>query len=532
MIRLPRPNQDYIDIRPTPIALTLFVGLVYGLVSYLYMYRDYSRDDFLRLFVTPAAKTYRIYTGPKGGFYEQLGGLLAQRGDADLRLEAKKSGGSSQNVQSVSLDGDGFAFADESALDFKRGVAEKVQVVAPLFQEKLQIFYRRDKWRELPCARNSEEAEGPSLGVETSDCTRRFLHDATVHAGSSGTKTITAALLDLVEVQPKRRIAGDYDHQSEALRTGDATVGFAFMAPRLELATALDSGTLALMPVQPSIAPALRREQGLTFEPTQLSEFKTGPATLGQMAWLIAAQDIPKQDIARVLEKLNGVLTEQGMLGHAPDNDVLLSTAKQLRSETREHRRELWLTFSKFLLAILGVMVLTYRALGWLWSGALNFLHSRKYQELRSEFEELKGPDSANLSVASQLERMAAVRREIRRELSVLDNKYRRGELSTRHRDGLSSTLERLEQVLDSRFRVLFLDLIRDPYHPQLEQAVRNYAREGDIDLTLYERAVQVWEDARSRYYSFEGSGRLTWSSTPPGSMRRADRPEPHVDGG
>jgi TRAP-type uncharacterized transport system substrate-binding protein len=514
--------DEFITLARRTAALVAVAVLVAASVLYFFSYRKVPERNFLELLPSPKHPEYRFYTGSAGGRFVELGACIDkydEKADEGFTIQTVPSTGSPENTLMVATTRSAFGLVESGAIYKKGWISDRLQALAPVSLEKMQVLYNVGKWQTFraqylaptPKAADAASAvsaveDAPRFSRTPTAMTKAFLSQAVVHAGpsGSGTRLMESYVLNDCSVQPKKTISGEFARELEDVGKGEADVAFLFSDPLPAVAQLIDRGGVALASVDPSLVPLLLKDLEVSVEPATLSrkQVASAPAcngveTLGAYAWLVASKDVPARDIAAVVRRAAQCVGDESKASDWESNGDMARNLENIAAgfdeRADEKRRELWAALGEFGLTVVALSGGLYFWLGWMLSATYRSATMRRYMVLRDEVSRSVDMNSPAKSISHEkLEHIAA---ETKGLLEKVQRDCAKGLLLVRHRDGLTAILEDLERRFMSVCRVYVRRMSTErggtPDDLRMAMAARWFAL-GYIDAEEYDRLVQV----------------------------------------
>jgi hypothetical protein len=447
------------------VLLLIFLFVVVGVTQYYVFYADSPERDFMALLRPSDVTAITVYSGSSTGSFDQMARKLRSRHKVqrtfrsdDLTLVVEQTGGSHDNIQSVSLSAHAIGFAGENALKSKTSEMRNVRTIAPTHLEKLQVLYRKDRWKEItsncPTPRKGGSCippQRPFITRPLDPFTLALLRGSAVHVGPPGsaTRLIAAELLAQARLSEAdgvgaQLVFGSFEDQHQRLAAEGAdssrvTVGVALAGPLSRAEELVKEGKCGFAAVDPALAASLRADEDIALQPTVISEAgKNEVETLGNFAWLIASEDVPDSHLSAILAGLDtpqwpheANATAQENATHGNRQHVI----KTLKERARAGEFTLVSAFIRILLTTVTVSTILFWWLGWLWShfGTAR-RYMRRYEEERKKFDDKQWPpdkcEEALRQTVKQLE-------EVQKLIMSMERAFAVGGLFGRHRAAL-----------------------------------------------------------------------------------------------
>ncbi len=287
---------------------------------------------------------YNFYSGENKGVYGSIGRVITSDvckrnkdgtvcgigilKDKDV-LKNHPTAGGYENFTKVTAEGNSFGLVQQAVINMQdEQVSKGMQEVAPLFFERLHIFYRKGLF-----GNNNENLQlASNMDYRILNCFRDNVKNIEVGPVGSCTRIIATDVLDLIERQMKssgkkdsfslQYVQRDYLltdafnclHNYTAMKSkphkADSLIDIMFYVgadPTDDVQQALHSG-YALMSINPSFLSLLNKEFKLGLQVTDFQkkyDCTEHITTVGTLTYLIASRGIRSDDTKRVLQKIH-----------------------------------------------------------------------------------------------------------------------------------------------------------------------------------------------------------------------------------
>ncbi|GEM_PF-4648105 len=282
-----------------------------------------------------------FYSGRSEGFYHSIGHVLDSNlssfkpennidgsSDIDLKLRVhnEPTSGSTQNIFKVLSDNNSFGLVQEEHVRNKVILTERIEVVSPLYMERLHILYRKDKFFEV-----FKESQGPPersliLSTNSSNQALRFIKNSRIGTGpiGSGTREVVNYLLDELAEQYQRENQNksfisysnieylSFDEGLKKLSSGDSIqILFAMIgAPMSSASRLLDTNkNIGMAHVTPSLIRNISETSGNFYRITNFNnKYDFGEeriSTIGSYCYLIANKNVSQVKTEKILRLLD-----------------------------------------------------------------------------------------------------------------------------------------------------------------------------------------------------------------------------------
>lgn len=454
------------------LLMIVLLGVV-GVTQYFVFYADSPKRDFMDLLRPSDVEAITVYSGSSTGSFDQMARNFQndqkiQRflGSDKFTLSVVETGGSHDNIQNVGLSAHAIGFAGENALKSKTSEMRKVRAIVPTHLEKLQVLYRKDRWKEItsdksncptqPKIGSCVPPERPFITRPLNPFTRALLSNSAVHVGPPGsaTRLIAAEILAQARLREDdeddgvgaQLVFGPFKEQHDLLAREGAgpsrvNVGVALAGPLSRAEELVKEGKCGFAAVDPALAPSLRVDEDIALQPTVISEAGTDVETLGNFAWLIASEDVPDSHLSAILVALKTPQWPHEANATAHANATLGSrqhVIKTLNARARAGKRTLVSAFIRFLLTTVIVSTILFWWLRHSWTA---HHYMRRYEEERKKFDDKQWPrdkcEEALRQTVKQLE-------EVQELIMGMEKAFAAGMPFGRHRAALSELFGQL----------------------------------------------------------------------------------------
>lgn len=326
--RTKKTNTIWYRFKRYPSATLLSFGLVIVLVSILWYYIGLLYPKF-RLFDGLLSETglqenvnYNFYSGQQGLAYDAIGqcihGRFGSNGDSIINIQTS---GGSENGMKLTAEKKSFGLIQEEIINHEDQLRKNVRIVAPLFLERMHIFYRKDMF--------GGDHKGMALSANLDNYILKCLSDSSIKVNmgvvGSGTRIIASYIMALIEKQINHRLkknASKFTQISEPFSESftkmisynektDSQVDILFYMgadPNQKINELLNLNKYRLMSIDPSFVMLLNKEFGLAL---RVADFKgkynsTNDITsLATFTYLIASKAIHEDVVYKLLKKIN-----------------------------------------------------------------------------------------------------------------------------------------------------------------------------------------------------------------------------------
>ena len=253
-----------------------------------------------------APGAYKLFTGPKGGYYAQVGrALTIAAGHKGLRIACRTSNGSVDNIIALESGKADFALVQSDAAHlawFAEGQFTKpssIKLIAPLFTEKVQILVRPHLYVTSPAGLQRPK----SVWMGASNSGSRL--SALMVLEASGKSRKEAESLEFAEP------AMTFEVAQKRLRSGDLDAIFhTSVAPTKEIADTLANKNLEIRLLGlDEQSMDLLVNNGMYIETSlqkmDYQELKAGLFTVGVEALLLTRDGVDGDDIASLADMLS-----------------------------------------------------------------------------------------------------------------------------------------------------------------------------------------------------------------------------------
>jgi hypothetical protein len=479
----------------------LAIGVVLSIAVYLVRSSVDPRRGFVEQMLPGRRPTYRLYTGPDRGRFNELAGCVdSSRADGDspasFTLERHRTNGSLENGQLIASSSRAFAFVGET---FKSSAFVQSHRSGPLYMQKAQLFYKPEDWKRFAetCessarVRPAQPEVAPSSSsplplprrLEVSlthhdACARRYLENANWFAGpvGSGTWLMAQQLAGFLDIDPRKTPTSNLS--LERMYSTEASVMFIFSGQLSEVTEALTRKNFALeiARIAPNVAQAFTKDLGLDITSTFFADpYPSDLETIGSWAWLVASSDIPAAHIAEMLRRVARCLSAE------PEKSNLETVAEGYERTAAEERRLVWGALGEQLGIVTTLMLLFYYAIPRVASQRERLKQQRRLDALQDELSTLDEATSTNPELAA-LTRIRKSISEIARDIRATSGPgtvlciAHRQEL----RDAIASVRETLSRKVSHRLGAE-ANRVDDG---EVDAELREWIKEGYVDPAL-----------------------------------------------
>jgi len=472
-----------------PGSAIISVILAYGLSVFLLYILNIIKPDYqisykkLLPFSNIHGEKYNFYSGEDSGIYAKIGRAITsdaikQKGfgsiglfDDQDTLENIGTSGGYENFMKVTSQNNSFSLVQNAVIKLQDDqLLKSVNIVTPLFEERLHIFYRKDLFNSTPC----KNITSPQLSANTDPCVltcfSRSVKNIQIGKIGSCTRIIAGDVLDLIErqiqkYQGKKSYTAHYRLLDESLADAfknvrqyqsfkrpkaskDSVLDIMFYVgadPTEDVRSILDANKYGLISVSQSFLSRLNSEFKMNLQVADFQKKYAGAAehvsTVGTFTSLIASRDIGTDDVNRMLKKIsdNTKVIQKSLIvlppsctdscysGFTSSCPFILPLAefgfyKYVRDQTRESNIEMIKTIIPFLIAIISFFFPILKSVG-----ALNSLW-RSWQ-INQEIDRI---------LANKAELSDEDTRDLNRKMADL---YGDGELSEAHYNALAKRI-------------------------------------------------------------------------------------------
>jgi hypothetical protein len=268
---------------------------------------------------TEKLKKYVFYAGSTGGFYDKIGRYLDGRweGTGPKDLAVVNIGGSAKIARAVYSNDRALGIVQEETLFDHDLLDGQVQIVSPLYDERVHVLYLKSAFRAAVDAVSASAETEPRLGLTSSDAVKRFFADARVRTRSSPSRTLPLAhyLMHFSGVSPGTAVDATIDSTLAMLERDNPSLEVAIIvagAPLTGIENLLKKGKVGLMSLDPNLISEINPALNMALRPSVFSgdyaredDALQGVTTLASRAMLIASRDVPSWIIRDVGDWLN-----------------------------------------------------------------------------------------------------------------------------------------------------------------------------------------------------------------------------------
>ncbi len=293
-----------------------------------------TRNLLRRIAETMRGQDTVVFSGGPGGVYIRIGEAIEDwtRGGSNVVNKPTTGGSPQENIRNVLRTRRSFALCQEDELHKSKLGKGAIQEVAPLYEERLHILYRQERWDEIvesvtnrkshqelsgeASSRGSgdDEEDAVVLKKRPHEIVRLLIETSRVRLASkaaSGSKLgLTARILQHISVNVSNPKYMGITASIAALKKGDLDVAFLTGGTPLPGLSELEpEDSIKLLELDPDLISDLRTRLGAPFVQTsvKLDGAEEGSmTTLGIRAMLIASRDMPKgiiRDVAAAVLK-------------------------------------------------------------------------------------------------------------------------------------------------------------------------------------------------------------------------------------
>ena len=360
------------------IAIVLSVGL------YTYVIDNFDPEGNILRLLTRTQPEYTFFSGQPNGLYHDIGSqLAANSADIGILLKNEETMGGFENAINVLNREKAFGLVQESVLPVISAgdiLSKHIQVVTPLYTERLHIVYRDARSGE-PLTLRSEADEA---------C--KFIETNRFHTGSvgSGTRILSDYLLGSLSLKTQPQ-SNSKESPFEMFERGELD-GFFFIAGAQlpEIAKLLAKPDVKLMGVSPLIVQKLRESFKLNYRLIDLQgkyKDKGNVMTIGTLCYLVCSSDVPKSTQREVIKALDSIKENVPSRSEYIENGELGESQRPLKelkfyAPIQSERRAWFMSLARRLLLFFGSVVVTTFVAS---EGILRLFSSIKQRHYNSE---------------------------------------------------------------------------------------------------------------------------------------------------
>jgi TRAP-type uncharacterized transport system substrate-binding protein len=309
---------------PGSAILSFVFTIAVTCIVYYFINKTYPEfkplDNWLSYIGKKHDAPYTFYSGKPGGTYYAIGNIIQGKfkDDGDSISNDSTSGGY-ENLMKVTVEGNAFGIMQEELIKKDDELRKNVQVIAPLFLERMHIFYRKKLFRNI----NSGYPILLSNNIDTSilHCIAHSVTNINVGPVGSGTRIISSYVLAIIDQQIKDNLKTSSKYKLTDESLGNASVkmltGKNADAPDMMfyigsdpsdlINKILDSAKYGLLSISPSFVAVMNKEFNLNLRITDFQKkyYKAPISTFGTMAYLIASKSVPIDDVLRMLKRID-----------------------------------------------------------------------------------------------------------------------------------------------------------------------------------------------------------------------------------
>jgi TRAP-type uncharacterized transport system substrate-binding protein len=369
---------------------------------------------------------YNFYSGEDSGIYAKIGGAITRDAanqrhtgtiglfDDQDTLENISSSGGYENFMKVTSQNNSFSLVQNAVIKLQDDqLLKSVNIVTPLFEERLHIFYRKDLFNSSSCKNIISPQISANSDPRILNCFFRSVKNIQIGKIGSCTRIIAGDVLDLIERQiqqnrgnnsfrvPYRLLDESLADAFKSIReyhgpfkrmknSNDNVLDIVFFVgadPTEDVRSILEANQYGLMSVSQSFLSRLNTEFKMNLQVADFQKKYPGAAehvsTVGTFTSLIASRDIGTDDVNRMLKKISDATkviqkslivlppscTDSCYSGFTANCPYILPLAefgfyKYVRDQTRESNIEMIKTIIPFLIAIISFFFPILKSVG------------------------------------------------------------------------------------------------------------------------------------------------------------------------